>query len=150
MNYPNRIIKEGEADTAIVKFIQNRLNAIGLGPFEVSGTFGPKTKSAIKQFQATHRDQFGNPLETDGKVGSITWAVLFDVQQPVANMVAAPTVLLTAAVDTAHTQIGIMENPPGSNKGQEVDQYLLSVALNPGFFWCAALFTGVSIKPPPV
>lgn len=31
-----------------------------------------------------------------------------------------------------------MEDPPGSNKGYSVEQYLKSVGLGPGFSWCAA------------
>jgi hypothetical protein len=32
----------------------------------------------------------------------------------------------------------MMENPPGSNTGPEVDKYLQSVGLGPGYAWCAA------------
>ena len=67
MNYPNRIIKAGETNKAIVKAIQQKLNEGGLGPIEVIGIYGPKTVNAVKLFQATHRDQNGLPLEIDGK-----------------------------------------------------------------------------------
>jgi len=46
--------------------------------------------------------------------------------------------LLTAALNTAISQIGVMEDPPGSNKGKKVEEYLASVGLGGGQFWCAA------------
>ena len=77
MKYPNRIIKEGEANTAIVKAIQKKLMELHIGDLQGTGVYAAKTKNAIKLFQATHMDQFGNPLEVDGQVGSLTWAALF-------------------------------------------------------------------------
>jgi len=137
MNYPNRIIKPGETDTEIVKSIQQKLNESGCGPVEVIGIFGPKTTNAVKLFQATHRDQNGNPLEIDGKVGSVTWSVLFGSQtMPVVN--EPSNQLLSEALNSAISQIGIMEDPPGSNKGKKVEEYLSSVGLGGGQFWCAA------------
>jgi hypothetical protein len=135
--YPNRVIKEGEQDSEIVTAIQQRLTQLGYATFLNLGTYGPKTTSAVKQFQATHRDQKGNPLEMDGKVGSITWAILFGLNQ-VPTSEVAPNDLLTEAVKIAHSQIGIMEKPPGSNRGPEVDMYLKTCGCDPGNFWCAS------------
>jgi hypothetical protein len=42
------------------------------------------------------------------------------------------------ALAVALSQIGKREDPLGSNSGPEVDQYLASVGLRPGFSWCAA------------
>ncbi len=137
MNYPNRIIKPGETDAAIVKAIQQKLNESGCGPVEVIGIFGPKTINAVKLFQATHRDQNGNALEIDGKVGSVTWSVLFG-SQTMSVVADSSNLLLTAALNTAISQIGVMEDPPGSNKGKKVEEYLASVGLGGGQFWCAA------------
>lgn len=137
MNYPNRIIKAGEANKTIVKAIQARLNEIGFGPLEVIGIFGPKTTQAVKLFQATHRDQEGNPLEVDGKLGSVSWAALFD--QVAVQVVEDPTnKLLTEALKIAQSQVGVMEDPPGSNRGKKVEEYLASTGLGGGHFWCAA------------
>lgn len=36
------------------------------------------------------------------------------------------------------TQVGVMESPVGSNRGPEVNQYLASVEVGPGNFWCMA------------
>ncbi len=137
MKYPNRIIKEGESNTGIVKAIQKKLIEINIGDLKGTGVFGTKTKNAVKLFQATHMDQFGNPLEVDGNVGSLTWASLFGVETIVVTDIA-PNALLTETLKMAVTQLGVMEDPPGSNKGPIVNQYLASVALPPGLFWCAA------------
>ncbi len=137
MNYPNRLIQTGETNKAIVKAIQQQLNAAGLGPLEVIGIYGSKTVNAVKLFQATHRDQNGLPLEIDGKLGSLSWVALFG-----ANTVTVTTEssspLLLATVQIAQSQIGVMEEPPGSNRGEKVEEYQASVGLDPGEFWCAA------------
>lgn len=137
MKYPNRIIKEGESSTVIVKAIQAKLMELNIGNLSGTGVYGSKTKNAVKLFQATHQDQFGNPLEVDGNVGSLTWAALFGVENIVVTD-TAPNALLTEAVKVAITQLGVMEVPPGSNKGPEVNMYLASTGLPPGLFWCAA------------
>lgn len=137
MNYPNRVIKTGETSKAIVKAIQTRLNEIGFGPLEVIGIFGPKTTNAVKLFQATHKDQNGNPLEIDGKLGSISWAVLFG-QQTVPSIDENTNKLLAEALKIAATQVGVMEVPPGSNRGKKVEEYLASTGLDGGYYWCAA------------
>ena len=46
--------------------------------------------------------------------------------------------LLETVVTIAKTQIGVLEEPPGSNRGKQVNEYLKSVGLGPGFSWCAA------------
>lgn len=137
MNFPKRIIKEGEKDTKVVKAIQQRLIELGIGNLQGTGVFGAKTKSAVKLFQSTHRDRFGNLLQADGKVGSITWEALFGPDTIPVND-APINGLLDEAIKFALTQVGVMEDPVGSNKGPEVNQYLASVGLPPGQFWCAA------------
>lgn len=137
MKYPNRLIEEGEQDAKIVKAIQKKLMELHIGDLQGTGVYGKKTVNAIKLFQATHMDQNGNPLEIDGKVGSLTWAALFGIENIVVTE-AAPNNLLTETLKVAITQIGVMEDPPGSNKGPQVNAYLASVGLPPGLFWCAA------------
>ena len=46
--------------------------------------------------------------------------------------------LLTTALQFAVSQIGVREEPPGSNAGYSVERYLESVGLGPGYSWCAA------------
>ncbi|MGF6926081.1 hypothetical protein QFZ48_001581 [Chitinophaga sp. W2I13] len=136
MNYPNKVIKAGETNSQIVKAIQQRLIELGIGTLQGTGTFGPKTVSAVKQFQALHRDRFGNPLIVDGEVGAITWEVLFDDGVP--EETNAPNTLLAKAIEVAESQIGVMEVPPGSNRGPQVEAYLASTNTPPGNYWCAA------------
>ena len=137
MDYPNKVIKAGETNKTIVKAIQQKLNEVGLGPIEVIGVYGPKTINAVKLFQAMHRDQNGNAMEIDGKIGSVTWAVLFG-QETVPFVDDNSNQLLTEALKIAISQIGVMEDPPGSNKGKKVEEYQASVGLDAGTFWCAA------------
>lgn len=137
MNYPNRVIRQGETNKSIVKEIQQKLNDCGCGPIDVDGGFGAKTAKAVKLFQSTRTDKNGNPLEIDGKVGAITWETLFGPDS-VEEIDVTDNALLNEVVKVARTQIGVMEKPLGSNSGPEVDQYLDSVGLPPGLFWCMA------------
>lgn len=137
MNYPNRLVQAGESNKTIVKAIQQKLNEAGLGPFELTGNYGPKTVNAVKLFQATHRDQNGMPLEVDGKVGSLTWYALFGADSITVTEDAANP-LLTETLKIAQSQVGVMEDPPGSNRGTQVEIYQASVGIGPGSYWCAA------------
>lgn len=42
------------------------------------------------------------------------------------------------ALQVAMSQLGVQEVPQGSNSGPEVDLYLKSVGLSPGYAWCQA------------
>jgi cell wall-associated NlpC family hydrolase len=136
MNYPKRIIKEGETNTGIVKAIQKKLDELGLGPFAGTGVYGSKTKAAVKLYQSMHRDRFGIPLLADGKIGALTWESLFGPDSVVTND-ASTSAYLTEVLKVAASQVGVMEVPVGSNKGPEVNAYLASVGVAPGNFWCA-------------
>lgn len=46
--------------------------------------------------------------------------------------------LASAALEIARSQVGQLEYPIGSNRGEMVDKYLASVGLNPGYAWCQA------------
>lgn len=138
MNYPNRLIRQGEADKAIVKAIQKALNNKKCGPLQEDGIFGAKTKSAVKLFQTLHTDISGQALKADGVVGSITWFQLFDTE---VIVVSVAKTLLLQALHAAAMQVGTLESPPNSNRGPKVDEYLRSVGLDPvgnSYSWCAA------------
>lgn len=137
MKYPNRIIKKGEKDKNLVTAIQEQLVKLGYKDLTVDGDFGTETEQFVKQFQSMHKDSQGNPLTIDGKIGSITWAALFD-SNSIPHVDTASNSLLAEAVKVAISQIGVMEKPVGSNKGPEVNVYLKSVGLDPGYYWCAA------------
>lgn len=131
-NYPGHVVTENETDKVIVKTLQKRLDDVGCGPIEVDGVFGEQTKNATMLFQTRHTDVFGHDLEVDGEVGSLTWAALFG-DSTVPEVLAHPSSdLLTEVIAFAATQVGVMEKPPGSNAGPEVEQYQASVALTRG------------------
>jgi len=135
MNYPLRIIAAGEKNTSIVKEIQKKLAASGYGPIVIDGVFGPQTTRFVKEFQSQHCDKFGNPLVIDGKIGAFTWACLFGTE--VENN-SASSKLLKKVLEIAKSQIGVKEDPPGSNRGKKVEEFLGSVSLSGGYPWCAA------------
>jgi hypothetical protein len=120
--------------------VQRQLNRIGCGPVVADGVYGAETAEAVELFQSRSVDKFSSPLKVDGQVGAMTWAALFgDATLPVAT--TAPSPLLSDVLNTAAAEIGTMEDPPGSNRGPKVDQYLSSVGLHPEeghYAWCAA------------
>lgn len=134
MKYPGRIIKVGEADKTVVAAIIAQLNKRGYVSPAGQVDYDASLKSLVSLFQAQHADVAGRPLAIDGEVGSFTWGSLFGA----APVVAAPTGIAGAALGIAVSQLGVMESPIGSNRGPQVDQYLRSVGLGGGFFWCMA------------
>ena len=137
--YPGRIVKRKEKDKTIVEAVQHRLNEMGCGPIDVDGDFGEETEKAVKLFQIRFPDADGQPLKVDGEMGTLTWSRMFGSQTvPVTNIAASD--LLARVVEIAKSQIGIMEQPSGSNRGPEVDQYVTRCGLDPKgkFAWCAA------------
>lgn len=139
--FPGRIIKVGDTDPGTVKLIQKRLNELGCGPLKVNGVFDKdNTERAVKLFQARFPDVTGSPLVTDGKIGSLTWGALFGADT-IQHSVMPDSELVRAAIAVAKNQIGVVENPLGSNRGPEVDKYLRTVGLDPkkdSFPWCVA------------
>ncbi|GAB3909232.1 hypothetical protein GCM10028803_46460 [Larkinella knui] len=135
--YPGRIVKSGEKNSQIVVSIQQRLNELKCSEslLSVDGSFGLKTARAVKVFQSRAVDIRQIPLKLDGQIGPITWAALFGEETP---SIQPDSNLLQEAIKFATSQVGIMENPLFSNQGPEVNQYLASVALGPGYAWCAA------------
>ncbi len=138
--FPGRTIERGDTDKALVRAMQRQLNALGCGPIEEDGKFGSRTATAVKLFQSRFTDADGLPLKVDGKVGSLTWRALFG-RPAVPPAESANDPLLRAALRVAAGEIGVMENPPGSNRGTKVDEYLRAVGIDPtkgSFAWCAA------------
>src|SRR5437868_1398594 len=72
--FPGRVVRAGSLDAASVLAIQRRLDAVGCGPIDKDGVFGPQTTAAVQLFQARFADAEGQPLRIDGNVGPITWA----------------------------------------------------------------------------
>ncbi|MET0514953.1 MAG: peptidoglycan-binding protein [Nitrospiraceae bacterium] len=139
--YPGYSLKLHIKDKISVRAVQQRLNDVGCGPIPVTGVFDRQTRAAVQLFQARSVDGQGQSLKIDGVVGPITWAALFGIQ-PVLSIAHRPvSPLVKATVSVAASQVGVMEEPPGSNRGPRVDEYLRAVGLNPStgsFPWCAA------------
>lgn len=134
--FPGSTIRRNSAQTEAVRAVQARLNARGCGPVEVDGVFGPGTEAAVRQFQARFFDPSGLPLTVDGQVGPVTWAALFGSAS--LPPMAKGSALAQAALRIAEKQVGVSEKPPGSNMGEEVEDFLSCVGLGGGNAWCAA------------
>ncbi len=140
MKYPNRVIQKGEKDKAIVTAIQTQLLKFNCGPIEIDGDYGNQTFASVKLFQARNTDIQGIPLKVDGKIGSITWQILFK-ETDVPQIEVASNDLFKEVLRIANSQLGVRENPPNSNRGLEVSKYLKSVGLNANaghYSWCMA------------
>ena len=137
--YPGHLVQIDMTGPDVTN-IQARLLALGLDPGGVDSIFGEGTESAVQRFQARSVDDTGAPLEIDGIVGQKTWAALFGVTVP--RMRSAPPgagSLLAEVLRVAAGEVGVMEVPPGSNRGPRVDQFLSAV--DPGLLgqpWCMA------------
>ena len=143
--YPGFPIHAGSDSAEAVKAVQARLNDLKISLFgggaqlEVDGRFGPATESAVRLFQAQSTDSRGRALEVDGTVGPMTWAALFGT--PAVRATQADSDLLGKAIAIATSQVGVRENPLGSNRGPEVDKYLDCCGIDPNsgsYAWCAA------------
>lgn len=139
-------VKRGHDDADVVRAIQARLNQRHCGPIIEDGGFGEATENAVKLFQARFSDIEGKPLKVDGEIGPRTWAALFGAIPPpptgrTATRRANPGALGARAMMVAQGEVGVREEPPGSNRGPRVDVYLRTVGLNPAdgsFPWCVA------------
>lgn len=136
MDFPGRIIRIGEKDKAVVRAIAKRLKKRGVAVSSPEGVFDAAFRSAVRLYQSQHFDVERRPLTVDGEVGPMTWGALFGVGSlPAAG---AGGGLALAALAKAVSQIGVMEDPVGSNMGREVEEYLKSTGLPGGHFWCMA------------
>ena len=144
--YPAHLIKLDSTDAASVRLIQQRLCDLGFTqpgrdgprPLEVDGIFGTNTANAVKLFQIRHTDLYGRPLEVDGEVGSDTWGALFGRATVYASKAKPSNKLIAKVLEIATGEIGVREDPPGSNKGKRVGEYQRAVGIDPGEPWCVA------------
>lgn len=136
--FPGTTLRRNSTETEAVRAVQAALNLRGCGPVPEDGLFGPQTEAAVRQFQSRSFDATGLPLVIDGQVGPVTWAALFGAASLPALRPGGT--LAAAALRRAETELGraVREDPPGSNRGPEVEAYLAAVGLGPGHAWCAA------------
>ncbi len=144
--FPGHLIQLDSPDRAAVRSVQQRLRDLGYtqpgtrgpGPLAVDGVFGTHTAEAIRLFQIRHTDLHGRPLQVDGKVGSDTWGALFGRATIYRSTRRAPDIFLTRVLEVAANEIGVREEPPGSNRGKRVCQYQRAVGVDSGEPWCVA------------
>jgi lysozyme family protein/peptidoglycan hydrolase-like protein with peptidoglycan-binding domain len=140
--FPGRYLQNPLENDPHVEIVQRRLKELGIDPGTIDADFGPDTEQAVRLFQARSTDETGEPLEIDGIVGPKTWAALFDPgtsPSPDVPPAETPTSLTEAVLDIAADEVGVREQPPGSNRGPRVDEFIRSVGLNPAqdsFPWC--------------
>lgn len=138
--YPGHFLKEGDRDAAIVA-VRRRLAECGIRDVaKDDDRFDEALTAAVRQFQARSQDEAGRPLVVDGLVGQRTWKALFgtDAAPGARPAAATPGGLAEAVLRVAAGELGVREEPPGSNSGPRVNQYLASLGLAPGNSWCAA------------
>ena len=138
--FPGRVQEPGSTDKAAVLLIQKRLNQIGCGPVDEDSVYGAQTLEAVELFQARNAEPTGAPLKVDGRVGPATWSALFGAEA-VAAVTKPVSALAKEMLRIASGEVGVREDPPGSNRGPKVDEYLKSVKLKPAggsYAWCAA------------
>lgn len=69
------LLKQG-SEGCIVGLLQLFLNKYDQARLQVDLEFGPKTKEAVKNFQAKYNSLIGHPIEIDGEVGPDTWQTI--------------------------------------------------------------------------
>lgn len=150
--FPGRLIKRDTSEKTAVKRIQKRLSELGYTqpgkngdePLAADGDFGQNTENAIELFQVRHTDLEGRQLVADAQVGRLTWEALFGrAAEPTPASAATPAVvtdaLLAKALEIAAGEIGVREDPLGSNKGERVVEYQALVGFPKGGQpWCVA------------
>ena len=144
--YPGCLIKLDSTDAANVRLIQQRLCDLGFTQpsrkgheaLQVDGIFGTHTANAIKLFQIRHTDLHGRPLEVDGEVGSDTWGALFGRTTVYASKIRPSNKLAAKVLEIAAGEIGVREEPLGSNRGKRICEYQKTVGIDAGEPWCVA------------
>jgi hypothetical protein len=141
------LLQKGDTGTP-VKDLQKVLQELDYN-VPITGIYDTATINAVRNFQSSHLDKHGRPLEIDGRVGDLTmWAL----QNP-RPKAAAPTIDFTKmpsasfggnpigrkalqfAIDEVLAGAGEIG---GNNKGKFVKKYLKPTGLPEGNSWCAA------------
>jgi len=121
------------------------------------GEFGSRTDRAVRAFQASNVDNFGQPLVVDGIVGGLTWGALLRTAAGQPDPVPHPLVSAGdipwwkampddafggSARGRAALQVAVGEalagagEGGGDNMGPDVDKYLHDI-VEPPNNWCA-------------
>lgn len=119
---------------------------------QVTGIYDTPTFNAVKNFQSSHLDKHGLPLEVDGSVGDLTLWALRNPRAIVSNGVIdyskmPDTVLGGSSIGRTALQFAIDElkaragEQGGNNLGVFVKKYLQPAGLGEGNPWCAAFLS---------
>ncbi|MGI2035338.1 peptidoglycan-binding protein [Rhizobium panacihumi] len=150
LRYPGRPVVRGEFDSLAVRRIQDRLNQTLKAGLLPDGDFGEATENAVRLFQARHSGVGGAELEIDGEVGETTWAALFGAETvPTFQVLPARGDARSFVIAMAASQIGVTEQPIGSNRGPRVDDYIRAAGLDPtkgDYPWCVCFLQWVFQK----
>ena len=141
--FPGGYLRRGLENSPHVQLLQRQLKRFGADPGSTDGDFGMVTEFAVKLFQARSADLSGEPLEIDGVVGALTWGALFgpdSIKGDVGPVTPPPqpgTVARTV-IEIAGDEVGVREQPLGSNSGPRVDDYVRAAGLDPAGAhpWC--------------
>ncbi len=83
----------------------------------------------LERFQEGHTNHLGKPLAVDGILGQQTrWA------RDIASMCPERRAIVSRAI----SMLGVTEDPPGSNRGLRIDEWLQRCDAGSGQPWCAA------------
>lgn len=126
--------------TADVKFVQQALVRLGWGPLADDGIYGPATRRKVVVFQQS------SGLKADGIVGPVTSRALLDAVQglppaPVTPEPYYPPGPRGQLLRVAYGELGVQEDPNGSNGGPRVDVYTNKWRVP----WCA-LFVSWAVR----
>jgi hypothetical protein len=137
--FPAVPLSSPKAAAEDIRTLQAGLVARGCGPVGKDAVFDAATVQAVMRFQIRFSDRAGQPLTVDGIVGPLTWEALFGSGTAPSTSVGTPS-LATDALEFALAEVGVLEEPPHSNRGPRVDEYARTVGLNPaaGLPWCVA------------
>lgn len=116
-----------------VKLLQERLALAGFAPgYGADGKFGTQTLFQVRKFQEAVK------LPPSGLVGHRTWSALLAMtDSPPPGQRASLTDFQAAFLAILVAENGVREIG-GANRGPRVNEYLASVGLKPGTFWCQA------------
>ncbi len=141
--FPGSYLRVGIRRSKDVAAVQARLADVKCDPGVTDGNFADSTRLAVMLFQARSSDAAEEPLDIDGIVGPKTWGALFgpdSLQEDPKSRVfqrQATGDLGKAALDIAANEVGVLEVPPGSNRGTRVETYQSSVgSFCIGQPWC--------------
>lgn len=103
------------------------------------GDIGPETIGAINAFQLANFGWQDGVVDPGGQTLKKLDASAGPLPPAPAPTPGAPGgAVAEKAVELALTQNGVREQPLGSNRGPQVDEYIRSTDLNPPALWCMA------------